>query len=278
MAEMRIHAINTAILSVKTRYARAQGRLRAVRLTNVLLDSKFCDIPVYVWAIEHPEGVIVIDTGETAQVNDPDYFPVLQRPYWHTQYRFHISPQNEVGPQLRQRGINPEDVRWLVMTHAHFDHTGCLSQFPNAEVIFSRKEYDDVQRFRSAHFDFPSKYPSWLKPRLIDYVPEPVGPFSSSFPLTKAGDVFIVPTPGHTMGHQSVVLHHDGYVWFFAGDASFDQASLLNGTLDAPAFNSNVTLETRRRILDYAGQMPMIYQATHDHDTEKRLTDRLTVF
>lgn len=275
---MRIHAINTAVLSVKTRYVKSKGRIRALRLTSVLLDPKFCDIPVYTWAIEHPEGVIVIDTGETAQVNDPDYFPAIQRPYWHSQYRFHVSPQNEIGPQLRQRGINPEDVRWLIMTHAHFDHTGSLSQFPNAEVIFSRKEYEDVQMFRSAHFDFPSKYPSWLKPKLIDYVPERVGPFEASFPVTKAGDVHIVPTPGHTMGHQSVVLHHDGFTWFFAGDASFDQGSLLNGTLDAPAFNSNVTLETRQRIIDYAKQMPMIYLATHDHDTERRATERMTVF
>lgn len=71
-------------------------------------------------------------------------------------------------------------------------------------------------------------------------------------------------------------LIRDGEI--YAPEALGKQASLLNGTLDAPAFNSNVTLETRRRILDYAGQMPMIYQATHDHEAEKRLTERLTVF
>jgi N-acyl homoserine lactone hydrolase len=274
---MRIHAMNTAELSVKSRYVISTGRLRLFRLINVLLDSKFIDIPVYTWAIEHPEGVIVIDTGETAQVNNSDYFPAIQRPYWRSQYRFHVTPEREIGAQLRARGIPPEEVRWVVMTHAHFDHSGCLHQFPNAEVIFSQKEYSDVQRFRSAHFDFPSKYPEWLKPRLIDYVPEAIGAFPSSFPLTKAGDVRLVPTPGHTMGHQSVILQDEGYTFFFAGDASFDQASLQNGNIDAPAFNTDQTLETRRRILEYAEQTPTVYLSTHDRDTEQRLINRTTV-
>jgi glyoxylase-like metal-dependent hydrolase (beta-lactamase superfamily II) len=275
---MHIHAINTALIDVKTRYVSAAGRLRIVRLTNVLLDPNFTSIPVYTWAIEHPEGVIVIDTGESAERTNPHYFPAVQRPYWTSQYRFHVTPEQEIGPQLRQRGISPEDVRWLIMTHAHFDHSGGLRYFPNAEVIYTRKEYTDVQTFRSAHFDFPSKYPSWLKPRLIDFVPESVGTFAESFPVTKAGDVRLVPTPGHTMGHQSVVLQDEGYTFFFAGDASFDQASLLNGTLDAPAYNSNADLATRQRILKYAAQTPMVYLSTHDHQTEQRLLNRTTVY
>jgi glyoxylase-like metal-dependent hydrolase (beta-lactamase superfamily II) len=262
-------------MRVKRNYVEGKGRIRLLRLTSVLLDSAFVDIPVYAWAIEHPEGTIVIDTGETAQVNDPEYFPAIQRPYWKSQYRFKISPQDEIGPQLRARGIEPEAVRWLVLTHTHFDHTDALYHFPNAEVVVSRKEYDDAQTYRSAHFAFPSKWPRWLKPRLIDYVPGRVGPFSQSYVLTKAGDVRIVPTPGHTMGHQSVILQDEGLHYFFGGDTSFDLPSLLNGTLDAPAFNSDAVLETRRRILDYARDVPLVYLTTHDFETENRLIRRI---
>jgi N-acyl homoserine lactone hydrolase len=272
---MRIHALRTANMQVKRSYVAAPGRIRLFRLTSVLLDPNWTDIPVFAWAIEHPEGVIVIDTGETARVHDPNFFPAWQRPYWTSQYRWRIDRMDEIGPQLRVRGIPPEDVRWVVLTHAHFDHTDGLHHFRNAEFIFSRKEWDDTQLYRSARFAFPAHWPKWLKLRLIDHVPERVGPFERSYALTKAGDVRIVPTPGHTMGHQSVILEQDGLTYFFAGDASFDQASLLNGTLDAPAYNSNVVYETRRRILDYASDTPLIYLTTHDHQTEHRLRERI---
>lgn len=62
---MRIHAIRTGLLGIKSRYIEAYGR---VRLASVLLDTRFVQpVPVYTWAIEHPEGVIVIDTGMNAR-------------------------------------------------------------------------------------------------------------------------------------------------------------------------------------------------------------------
>jgi glyoxylase-like metal-dependent hydrolase (beta-lactamase superfamily II) len=274
---MRIHAIKTGQMTVKSNYVTAKGHNRLFRLTSALMDGTWREIPVYTWAIEHPEGVIVIDVGETSLVNRPDYFPLIERPYWTTQYEFHVRPEDEIGPQLRDRGIPPEDVRWVVMTHAHFDHSDALYHFPNSEVIFSRKELDDVYRYRSAHFAFPSKWPYWMKQRVIDYVPEPLGPFDQSYPLTQAGDVRIVPTPGHTMGHQSVILQAEGMTFFFGGDTSFDLPSLMNGTIDAPTFNAHALLQTRGRILDLAKDTPLIYLTTHDHQTERRLEQRMAL-
>jgi len=275
---MRVHALKVGSMSIKTSSYAGQGKLRALRLTSVLLDPEFMEVPVYAWAIEHPEGVIVIDTGLTARLTAPSYFPLLQRPYWLSQYRFNITPDEEIGPQLIARGISPDDVRWVVLTHAHFDHTQALYYCPSAEAVFYYKEYQDVQTFRSAHFDFPSKWPKNLKVHQIDYVSQPVGPFAQSYALTQAGDVRLLPTPGHTATHQSVILQDEGLTYFFAGDTSFDLKSLLDGTLDAPAMNSDLTLETRRRIMELGRTMPLIYLPTHDPESGTRLAHRTPLF
>ncbi|GAB4514585.1 MAG: N-acyl homoserine lactonase QqlR [Anaerolineae bacterium] len=272
---MQLHALRTATIDVKRRYVDGVGPHRVARLINSVLDNRFVRIPVFVWVVEHPEGVIVVDTGMSAHVNERDYFPVVQRPFWRTQYRYHLTAEDEVGAQMRRMGIPPEEVRWVVLTHTHFDHSAALYHFPNAEFIISRREYQDITRFRSAHLGFPSKWPDWLRPTAIDFLPEPSGPFELTQPLTMAGDVRLVPTPGHTPGHLSVLVEDGDSVFFLGGDTSFDLTSLLLNWVDAPTFNATALRRTRERILDYARDTRLIYLTTHDPETATRLEDRV---
>jgi Metallo-beta-lactamase superfamily len=98
---------------------------------DTLLDREWTEpLPIYAFAIEHPEGVIVVDTGETARASQPGYFAG-----WHPgvrAFREWVEPEQEIGPQLGRLGIRPSDVRWLVMTHLHTDHAGRLHHFPRS--------------------------------------------------------------------------------------------------------------------------------------------------
>ena len=68
----RIHALQTGCVQIKL----AQLRRRRGGPARVLLDSTWTGwLPIHAWAIEHPEGVIVVDTGETARTSEPGYFP-----------------------------------------------------------------------------------------------------------------------------------------------------------------------------------------------------------
>ena len=75
-------------------------------------------------------------------------------------------------------------------------------------------------------------YKTWFAPHLIDFAPQPFGPFPISYPLTRAGDVLLVPTPGHTSGHYSVIVLEEEHALFFAGDASYTQHLLLEHAVD----------------------------------------------
>src|SRR5215204_3423638 len=110
---LRIHLLQTGSVRIKS----AQSRRRPGGLARVILDRTWTEwLPIYAWMIKHPEGAIVVDTGETARTYEPGYFP-----RWHPYYRFavrmDVTPEQEIGPQLRRMGIEPEEVRTVVLTH-----------------------------------------------------------------------------------------------------------------------------------------------------------------
>ena len=131
---MKIHAIQTGTVAVKTRQREGVGRGKR-RLLNTFLDREWTDpLPILAWAIEHPEGVIVVDTRQTARASEPGYFP-RWHPDFRTGLREWVAREEEVRPQLERLGISPAEVRWLVMTHRHTDHAGGLHHFPKSEIL-----------------------------------------------------------------------------------------------------------------------------------------------
>jgi glyoxylase-like metal-dependent hydrolase (beta-lactamase superfamily II) len=227
---VKVHAIQTGTVAVKERQRSGAGP-GPLRLPLTLADRDWTErLPIYAWAIEHPEGVIVVDTGETARVGEPGYFP-----RWHPYYRLGVKewvePEQEIGPRLRAVGIDPDDVRWVVMTHLHTDHAGGLGHFPNTEILVTRSEFENASGTLGKLRGFlPHRWPGWFSPTLFELRSGQYGPFPQSHTLTDAGDVTIVGTAGHTPGHVSVVLDEDDLSIFFAGDASYTERLMIQGS------------------------------------------------
>src|SRR5215216_2085332 len=163
-------------------------------------------LPIRAWLIEHPEGLIVVDTGETSRVSEPGYLP-RWHPYYRVALREWVTREDEIGPQLRRLGFSPDDVRWVVLTHFHTDHAGSLAHFPNSEILSSKVDFEYSRGMRGRARGFlPQHWPQWFSPTLVEPGRRPFGPFPASTALTAAGDVHLLPTPGHTPGHLSVAL------------------------------------------------------------------------
>ena len=105
---MKLHYIQTGEVQIKSRHRQARHEARLARMADVLMDPNWTPrLPVGCWLIEHPEGLIVVDTGAAAHLKS--------LPRWHPYFRFAVSfdiePEQEVGPQLRRLGIGARDVR-----------------------------------------------------------------------------------------------------------------------------------------------------------------------
>ena len=273
---MKIHAVQTGSVVIRPNQRQGKGK-GLVRLVHTLLDRRWTEpLPIYAWVIEHPEGIIVIDTGENASVNSPGYFPAWN-PFLKNA-NFQVQPEKEIGPQLYALGIHPKEVRRVILTHLHSDHAGGLHHFPKADILIVRKAFEIASGIAGPALGFlPKHWPSWLSPRLIDLDPQPFGVFPSLYKLTKNGDVVIVSTSGHTDSHVSVILQDSDVSYFFAGDASYSEQTMLDRKIDGLALNSQEAHKTLKRIQEFAHATPCIYLPTHDPESGTRLAAKKTV-
>ncbi len=271
---MKIHAIQTGTVAVTRSWREGVGYGKR-RLVNTIRDQEWTEpLPIYAFAIEHPEGVIVVDTGETARASQPGYFPS-----WHPgvrAFREWVEPEQEIGPQLERLGISPGDVRWLVMTHLHTDHAGGLHHFPDNEILVTPTELDFASglRGRLRGYVANTHWPAWFRPTLLELEPEPLGPFPQSLRLTDAGDVTLVPVPGHTPGQIGVLVDEGEQTVFLAGDSSYTQDLMLRGKADGVGADDEAERLTHERIRAYATAHPTVYLVAHDPDTSVRLAER----
>jgi N-acyl homoserine lactone hydrolase len=271
---MRIHAIETGRVRIKQ--AQIEGRGHGTwRQLQPILSSEWADwSPVYAWAIEHPEGVIVVDTGAAAHLKSLPRW----HPYFRFAVRFDIEPEQEVGPQLRGLGIGARDVKTVVLTHLHIDHDGGLAHFPRSRILGSAGEIARASGIAGAMLGYlPKRWPKWFAPEPLAWQPTACGPFASSAPISAAGDVIAVPTPGHTPNHLSVVVRDGDHEIMLAGDASYLESTMLSGTVDGVSPDETVAAATLARIREFCSQRPTVYLPAHDPHAAQRLRQSRSV-
>jgi len=179
---------------------------------------------------------------------------------------FAIDPARWLLPTLRGAGIAPETVTDVAVTHLHFDHAGGLTRpegnrvvptFPNARVHVTRREFEDARE----NFGIMT----------ATYRPENLDPLSAAdaWNLVEGETEFLpgvrsFPTPGHTRGHQSVLIAGKSRTLVFAGDVMPTAAHV------GAAWNMAYDLfplqnrESKRRLLEQAARHGWLLVLGHE--------------
>jgi N-acyl homoserine lactone hydrolase len=157
--------------------------VQAIQYGDVLVEGERWPNSIHV--IEHPDGRILVDTGMI------DSTPELDAAW---------------GVRFDAAKI-PRDVACVINTHLHFDHCGGNRLFPGTPIHVQRRE-----REKAREPDYT--VPGWVEFQGATYV-------EHDGEAEIAPGVRVVPTPGHTPGHQSVLVDTDDGLVVCAGDVGY---------------------------------------------------------
>jgi glyoxylase-like metal-dependent hydrolase (beta-lactamase superfamily II) len=239
---------------------RQPGRLAALRGLGVgVRTGDLIPIPIVAFLLEHPgAGPLLIDTGLHASVavKPLESFGRVGTLAFRD---LQMDPGQALPAQLRERGIEPSQIGTVVMTHLHVDHASGISEFPDATFVVSGAEWEAATTQGQLHGYFKRQFDHAFDYRLLDFEDGEAASFSGfarSFDLFGDGSVRVVYTPGHTLGHLSVVVRTGGGEVLVAGDAIYLRRNLDDSHLPHRTEDDHLYRRSLREMRQYVQETP----------------------
>ena len=151
--------------------------------------KEFSD-PFYV--ISHPDGNLMWDAGlPEGLVGQPE-------PFTNASGNFTVSRKDSVVNQLKSIGMEMDDIKYIALSHTHFDHSGHANSFKNSTWLVQETEYDYItseesQKTNTDNYNAIKELANIKK-------------LTGDFDVFGDGSVVIKSMPGHTPGHQVLYL------------------------------------------------------------------------
>lgn len=195
------------------------------------------EVPVLCFLLEHKGHRVLYDTGQKILdfVQDPEKVPFYVK----------VTEDETAAALLQKRGIAPSDIEYIILSHIHSDHIAGLEDFPSSKVILQAKE-------GAAPGGVPNGF---LRP-------------DGELDLFGDGALRIIPTFGHTPGHQSVLARVDEEVpcpcqVLLCGDAAYTKEALDYYGTEEERQEKPQYFRTLDRLRSYAEQGILI---RHSHE------------
>jgi N-acyl homoserine lactone hydrolase len=276
-ASVRVHPLMTGrMIGPEAWFLRRDGRLAWRRALGLgMTRSEWLEFPVPAFLVEHPRaGPVLIDTGfhpSVAVEPRKNLGPVA-----HILFKdVRMEAEQAATAQLRAKGVEPSRVNVVVMTHLHVDHASAISEFPDATFVVSRAEWAAATSQGQLHGYVRRQFDHAFDYRLLDFEGPDVESFASfgrSFDLFGDGSVRCVYTPGHTLGHQSVVLRLRRREALVAADAVYLRRNLDEMRLSHRTADDHLSERSLREIRRYARDTPdALIIPGHDWDAWQEL-------
>jgi N-acyl homoserine lactone hydrolase len=273
-AVVRVHPVTTGTaMYPEDAFYRRGGRLAALHALGVR--SKRVEIPIPAYIVEHPgAGLMLIDTGFHASLAvEPkaNLGPVLGR-----LFRPQMTTEDALPDQLRARGFDPKQVGLVVMTHLHVDHASGVAQFPDATFVVSQREWRSATEEKGLTAGYVRRqFDHAFDWRTVDFDGDDVNSFASfgrTLDLFGDGSVRLAYTPGHTLGHMSVVLKTASGEFLVAADSAYTKRTLRESVMPYGAHDEHEFKRSLKEVQRYIEQTPdAVVSVGHDLEAFRAL-------
>ncbi|MCW5516330.1 N-acyl homoserine lactonase family protein [Muriicola sp. Z0-33] len=144
------------------------------------------------YVISHPDGNLMWDAGL------PEALAAMDEPFTSPDGNFTVSRKDSVKNQLKSIDLSIEDIKYLAVSHTHFDHTGHANVFKDATWLVQGAEYDFItsEESQQNNADNYNAIKELTKVKKLN----------GDFDVFGDGSVIIKSMPGHTPGHQVLYL------------------------------------------------------------------------
>jgi N-acyl homoserine lactone hydrolase len=181
------------------------------------------------WLIHRGNEWLLWDTGvPQSTLNDPKGWSTLPK-----LIVYHLD--KSITDQLAAIGLKPDDITYVAISHTHGDHIGNVNLFPNSTVLMQRAEYTWI-----SSPDGPNDNVNQLKAlaRKLLGTPKNLKLLDGDTDVFGDGSVTLVSTPGHTPGHQSLLVHlrNSGFI-ILSGDVVHLKENFEKNTV--PSLNTD---------------------------------------
>ena len=205
-------------------------------------------IPSYAVLVEHDEGLFLFDTGfDLAHTNAVLPFELPEQ-----------TPEQTIPAQLELAGFAVSDVTTLVNSHLHFDHVGGNKHVEGVKTVVHEKELAQARNHEPFEF-FGYSDKTW------DYEGARFEPVSGDLDLAKGLSLF--ETPGHTVGHYSLLVTPDsgaGRPMLFAFDVVYTQPALEKGIQPGFHIDPRAGVRSIARVKEVAAEHGADIYFSHD--------------
>jgi glyoxylase-like metal-dependent hydrolase (beta-lactamase superfamily II) len=218
--------------------------------------------PYFMYVITHPHGNVLFDTGAHPALRTDPYSRLGDAA---ADFDVRMSPDDHIEACLASIGLAPGDIELVVQSHLHFDHAGGLEWVSHAPVLVQREE-----------LAFAREPPVYQK---LIYVQEDFDHDLDWHELDGEHDVFddgrlvVIPTPGHTRGHQSLLVRLDTGAVFLLADAAYLLGKLRSRSLPGVLWSPDAMIDSWERIEQIERREQARLMTTHelDYETSVRL-------
>jgi N-acyl homoserine lactone hydrolase len=229
------------VLDCGTNYGKDQARWSpGVNVGQPIMLSDNC------YLIRHAKGVLLWDTGQPDDiVGKPDGVETAGGAIIARRAKSLVAELAELKLKLK-----PADITYVAISHSHGDHIGNIALFPKSTILMQQAEWDFA-------FADPAKSPLPASQK--------VEKLNGDYDVFGDGSVMILSTPGHTPGHESllVMLHKTGPV-LLSGDAAHFKDNWDNRRVPAGNFSKDMTLASMDRLAELMTNLHAQLWINHD--------------